>query len=95
MSTLFRESALTLSQASRALPGHPHVSTLHRWMRRGVRGVRLDAYRIGGRWYTTREALERFVSATTAAAGTQARVKANEALPLAKTTSDALDALGI
>jgi hypothetical protein len=40
-------------------------STVWRWVLRGVRGadgevVRLEAARVGGRWFTSREALARF-----------------------------------
>jgi hypothetical protein len=66
------EQLLTLSAAARDLPGPSgrglHVSTLWRWMQRGIRGVRLETCMIGGTRYTSREALERFVARTTAAA---------------------------
>jgi hypothetical protein len=45
-----------------------HVSTLWRWSLRGVKGIRLETVMIGGIRYTSREALERFVARTTAAA---------------------------
>jgi hypothetical protein len=66
------ESLLTLSAAARELPGPSgrglHVSTLWRWAQRGVKGTRLETVMIGGIRYTSREALERFVARTTAAA---------------------------
>ena len=66
------EHLLTLSAAARELPGPSgrgvHVATLWRWAHRGVRGIRLESVMIGGIRYTSREALERFVAATTAAA---------------------------
>ena len=37
-----------------------HASTIYRWIQRGVRGVRLEAIRIGGTTYTSLEALQRF-----------------------------------
>lgn len=37
-----------------------HVGTLHRWRAKGLRGVRLEAVRLGGGWYTSVEALMRF-----------------------------------
>jgi hypothetical protein len=58
-----------LTQAARLLPsgrnGRPvHVSTLLRWILRGVSTlagpVRLEALRAGGRWFTSAEALRRF-----------------------------------
>ena len=61
-----KEHLRTLSEAARLLPGRPHVSTLHRWARRGVKGVRLDTVRIGGRRYTSIEAVQRFAAGLTA-----------------------------
>jgi len=58
---------LTLPEAAKSLPGRPHLSTLHRWRLRGVRGVRLQTELIGGRRYTTRRWLREFRAATTAA----------------------------
>jgi hypothetical protein len=39
----------------------PHRGTLIRWAVKGVRGQHLEAETIGGRWFTTREALEDFL----------------------------------
>jgi hypothetical protein len=44
------------------------LSTVWRWAQRGVRGVQLETFAIGGKRYTTREAFGRFVERTTAAA---------------------------
>jgi hypothetical protein len=64
-----RETPLTLAQAARTLPGGAvHVSTIHRWRQKGVRGVRLETFLRGGVRYTTDQAIERFFAATTAAA---------------------------
>ena len=59
------ETLETLAEAARSLPSRPHPSTLHRWRLRGIRGVKLDTILIGGRRYTSREALQRFFAATT------------------------------
>ena len=64
--TLFDEELLSLSQAAKSLPSRPHPSTVWRWTKRGVRGVRLETIVIASRRFTSREALERFVAATTA-----------------------------
>jgi len=45
-----------------------NYSTLRRWTREGVHGVRLETVRIGTRVATTRAALERFLAETAAAA---------------------------
>ena len=62
------EDLVSLSSAAKLLPGRPHISSIFRWVSRGVRGNRLETWLIGGRRYTSREALERFIAATTAAA---------------------------
>lgn len=66
---LTTETPITLATAARTLPGGAvHVSTIHRWRMKGVRGVRLETFLRGGIRYTTDEAIERFFAATTAAA---------------------------
>ena len=64
-SDIHAEQLLTLSEAARALPRlrgdrKVHVSTLYRWIKRGVRGVRLESVKIGRTLVTSREALQRF-----------------------------------
>jgi hypothetical protein len=68
------ETTLTLNQAARLLPpsrrGRPvTLSCVLRWVLQGVRTpagtVRLEAVRLGGRWLTSLEALERFAAAQT------------------------------
>ena len=66
------EKLLSLAEASKTWPGRPHVSSIFRWMAHGTRGCRLDSVLIGGRRFTSAEALERFIAATTAAAAGQA-----------------------
>lgn len=65
------ETLLSLAAAAAELPrrrrGKPtHVSTLHRWATRGLRGVRLEVLRVGGTTCTSREALQRFFTRLTA-----------------------------
>ena len=43
-------------------------STVHRWRLRGARGVKLETVRVGGRRFSSQEALLRFFDGTTAAA---------------------------
>jgi len=64
------EQLISMQEARTRLPGHPDLSTLFRWRQKGVRGVRLDTIVCGGRRFTSVEALERFVSASTVAAST-------------------------
>ena len=65
------ETLLSLTDATKSLPRvdgkRPHTSTLWRWCRRGLRGVRLEHVRVGNRVCTSAEALNRFVNALAAA----------------------------
>jgi hypothetical protein len=75
MIDLSEEASLSLTQAARLLPpgrGDRPVtlSCLLRWILRGARApsgqlVRLEAVRVGGRWITSKEALQRFAEALT------------------------------
>ncbi|MFT7464314.1 MAG: hypothetical protein ACI9EF_002667 [Pseudohongiellaceae bacterium] len=55
-----------LSEVADLLPRHRgrpiHISTVYRWVQQGVHGVRLSTARIGGRLYTSREALHQFMA---------------------------------
>jgi hypothetical protein len=67
-----QEKLVSFSQLAQSLPrrrsNRPvHVSTIHRWRKPGLRGVRLEAIRVGGSWHTTREAFARFCERLTAA----------------------------
>ena len=62
------ERLITFCEASGRLPSKPHACTIHRWSRRGVRGVRLETVLVGGRRFTSVEALRRFMQRATAAA---------------------------
>lgn len=61
---LTTEHTLTFAEAAKHLPPfngkRVHPSTLWRWARRGCRGVRLETLRLGGRFVTSVEALDRF-----------------------------------
>src|SRR5262245_39852687 len=67
------ETMLTLGQAARETPNRQgrrgiDARTIWRWAKRGIHGVLLETLRIGGVRYTSREALQRFFAASTAAA---------------------------
>jgi len=73
------ETPISLAQAARMQPpgrrGRPvNPATVFRWIHNGVKGpggeiIRLEGYRMGGRWLTTIEALERFAAAQTPVLG--------------------------
>jgi Protein of unknown function (DUF1580) len=80
------EQLLTLSQAARVRPigrgGRPtHTSTVYRWISHGIRGTKLEAIRLGGSLYTSREALQRFAD----------RLTSGHALPQQPTERTAID----
>lgn len=62
------ETLLSFPEAAKRIPGHPHLSSLHRWRLHGVKGIKLETVKVGGRRYTSVEALHRFSEQTTAAA---------------------------
>jgi hypothetical protein len=69
------ESILSLAQAAKLLPlgrsGRPVTfNCVLRWVREGQRSpdgrvVKLEALRLGGRWVTSREAIQRFATRLT------------------------------
>ena len=75
MIDLVTEDPVALADARNSLPPiragkRIHVATMIRWIMRGVRSpsgtlVRLEAARLGSRWITTKQALQRFLEAIT------------------------------
>ncbi|SRR5579871_1436852 len=69
------ESPIPLAEAAKLIPParsgkKTHLSTLLRWILSGARNpageiVRLEAIRLGSRWMTSREALQRFAERLT------------------------------
>lgn len=61
---LSNETLITFNEAARHLPRvngkRVHVSALWRWATSGVQGVRLETRRLGRRYFTSLEALDRF-----------------------------------
>ncbi len=78
---LTREKLLTFNQAGQSLPGARRISyaTWWRWWRHGIRGVKLETVVVGGRRYTSAAAVQRFVTATTAAdSSAQSHARSNQ-----------------
>jgi hypothetical protein len=77
MIDLTTETPIPLAAAARLIPPgrggkNTHLSTLLRWILKGSKDssgefVRLEAVRLGGRWMTSREALQRFAERLTPA----------------------------
>ena len=59
------ERPVTLAHLVKQLPPRRserpvHPATAHRWRNPGLRGLRLECIRVGGRWHTSMEAFQRF-----------------------------------
>lgn len=52
-----KEKALTPHEACELLPGQPHYQTVVRWLK----SEKLEGRKRGGRWYTSQEAIDRFM----------------------------------
>ena len=62
------ERLIPLTEAATISPGRPHTSCVWRWCRQGIKArsgkrIRLDHVRVGGRIFTSAQALDRFFSA--------------------------------
>ncbi len=71
MIDLTADNPISLTAAARNLPKidgkRPHTSTIWRWCRRGIRGVRLEYAKVGGRIVTTSRCLNEFAARLAAA----------------------------
>lgn len=64
-----RDRLLSLQDAAVLVPGKtPHPQTIYRWIRVGIRGVRLDGVIVAGLTWTTEDALFRFLEETSSTA---------------------------
>jgi hypothetical protein len=61
---LTMEQLVPLREAGQLIPGRPHYSTLRRWQHTGLRGICLETVLVGGRCFTSREAILRFMEGT-------------------------------
>ena len=82
---LLGETTIYLVDVPSHLPTSPngrrtHHSTCLRWVLRGIRGVKLEAVRLGGRWVTSIEALGRFGNRVTATTAPTAPVPSSSAI---------------
>ena len=67
---VFNEKVVSLHEAIKLLPNTParkklHISTVFRWIQKGLRSkdaaiVRLEIVKIGGKTFTSQEAMQRF-----------------------------------
>lgn len=59
------ERMIPFTEAPEHIPGRPSLATVHRWRLRGARGARLESVLVGGKRFTSAEAIQRFIEATT------------------------------
>ena len=62
------ETVVPIAEAPRHIPGRPSLATVWRWVLSGTRAGKLDSVLIGGRRFTSVEAIQRFAEQSTAAA---------------------------
>lgn len=68
MPDILEETPVAISKVPDECPGKRiHAATVWRWRIHGVRGFRLESYVVGGKVFTSKEAIRRFILATTAA----------------------------
>ncbi len=60
------EQVIPINQAPKHCPGRPDISSIYRWFGKGSRGARLETIVVGAKRFTSVEAIERFIEATTA-----------------------------
>lgn len=60
---MIHENLITLKEAGERLHGKPSERTIRRWVASGVGGAVLETVKVGGRRYTSTEAVGRFVEA--------------------------------
>jgi len=72
---MFFENHLPIVQAVEKATGkRPHIQTVRRWIKKGVRGIRLEASFVNGQYLTSTSAVKEYIAATT-----EARLQVTEA----------------
>lgn len=66
------EEYISLKTLCLRLPSRPHLATAYRWATRGIRGIPLPTYLVGGGRMTTLADFDRWVIAISAARGSTA-----------------------
>ena len=64
------ENLIRINEVPKHVPGRPDVSTVYRWLNQG----KLESLMIGGRRWTSTEAIQRFVNRSTNGAATPSEV---------------------
>lgn len=62
------ETVIPIAEAPQHIPGRPSVATVWRWVLSGTRAGKLESFLVGGRRFTSVEAIQRFAERSTVAA---------------------------
>ena len=65
------EDAVSVKQARELIPGRPDISTIHRWINKGLDGVKLKSVKAGGKRFTTKHWLNEFFAELSGATSQQ------------------------
>jgi hypothetical protein len=100
MAISINEDLLALPEAAKILPQRRQgrkvsTSSLYRWAKRGLKGVRLEVIQIGGTTATSKQALQRFCDRLTAAARPATPAEDAPQVEDHEATERELDQLGI
>lgn len=71
------ETLVPINEIPSHVPGRIHIATCWRWIQRGCRGVKLETLLIGGKRFSSLEALQRFAETTTIAADGTSTIRAS------------------
>jgi len=63
-SHILTEDVITLKDVAALLPTRPCFATIWRWSKRGLKGLKLETYRIGQQHLTSKQAVHRFLEKT-------------------------------
>ncbi len=90
------ETLLLPTQAAKHAPTRPHPSTIVRWMLSGIAGgLKLESVKVGGRRYTSCEAMERFAERCTNPDADTSSRSARQRTAVAHKAGDELAAAGV
>ncbi len=68
MIKLSTETVFPVTDAPKHIPGRPSQASVWRWVLQGVGGIKLESILVGGKRFTSAEAIQRFCDKRTSAA---------------------------
>jgi hypothetical protein len=83
-----KELLLSMKEARHEFPNEPSTPTLWRWVLKGTGGVMLESIKIGGRRFTSKEAIARFIAANSVQRNKPMRGRSATSLERAKAVLD-------